>query len=74
KIIDNGIANQDKQYIFKMCGLLVLLGVCGLCFALTCQYFAAKCAFGYGTDLRKALYEHINGLSEKKLINSGLLR
>ncbi len=71
KIIDNGIANQDKQYIFKMCGLLVLLGVCGLCFALTCQYFAAKCAFGYGTDLRKALYEHINGLSETEIDKFG---
>lgn len=71
KIIDNGIANHDEQYIFKMCGLIILLGVCGLCFALTCQYFAAKCAFGYGTDLRKALYEHINKLSETEIDKLG---
>ena len=47
KIIDNGIGRNDSSYIFRMSGLIVLLGVCGLCFALTCQYLAAKCAYGF---------------------------
>ena len=63
KIIDNGIGRNDSSYIFRMSGLIVLLGVCGLCFALTCQYLAAKCAYGFGTELRSALYKHINKLS-----------
>lgn len=63
KIIDNGIGNNDSGYIFRMCGIIVLLGVCGLGFALTCQYLAAKCAYGFGTELRAALYKHINSLS-----------
>ena len=63
KIIDNGIGNNDRSYVFKMSGLIVLLGVCGLCFALTCQFLAAKCAYGFGTELRRALYKHINTLS-----------
>ena len=63
KIIDNGIGRNDSDYILKMSGLIVLLGVCGLCFALTCQYLAAKCAYGFGTELRSALYKHINRLS-----------
>ena len=71
KIIDNGIANQDEHYIFRMCGLIVIMGICGLCFALTCQYFAARCAFRYGADLRKALYEHINRLSETEIDKLG---
>ena len=71
RIIDNGIANQDENYIFRMCGLIVILGICGLCFALTCQYFAARCAFRYGSDLRKALYEHINRLSETEIDRLG---
>ena len=37
KIIDVGIANKDSGYIWKMGGVLVLLGVCGLGFALICQ-------------------------------------
>lgn len=63
KIIDNGIGNNDSGYILKMCGLIVLLGVCGLGFALTCQFLAAKCAYGFGTELRRDLYRHINSLS-----------
>lgn len=63
KIIDNGIGNNDSGYILRMCGLIVFLGVCGLGFALTCQYLAARCAYGFGTKLRTALYGHINKLS-----------
>lgn len=63
KIIDKGIGSSDSGYILKMCGLLVILGVCGLGFALTCQFLAAKCAYGFGTELRRDLYKHINSLS-----------
>lgn len=63
KIIDNGIGMNDSGYILRMCGLLVVLGVCGLGFALTCQFLAARCAYGFGTELRKDLYKHINSLS-----------
>ncbi|HOF69683.1 MAG TPA: ABC transporter ATP-binding protein, partial [Ruminococcus sp.] len=49
KIIDNGIGNNDSDYILKMSIVIVILGICGLGFALTCQYLAAKCAFGFGT-------------------------
>ncbi len=71
KIIDNGIAKGDAAYVSKMCALIVLLGICGLGFALTCQYFAAKCAFGFGTDLRSALYRHINTLSHTEIDRFG---
>lgn len=63
KIIDNGIAGNDTGYILKMSGVIVILGFCGLGFALTCQILAAKCAYGFGTELRTALYKHINSLS-----------
>ena len=63
RIIDNGITNGDSSYVWKMSGVIVLLGVCGLGFALTCQFLAAKCAYGFGTELRTALYRHINSLS-----------
>lgn len=63
RIIDTGINNSDTEYIKKMSLVIILLGFAGLTFALICQYFAAKCAFGFGTALRKALYHHINTLS-----------
>jgi len=71
KIIDNGIGNNDGAYILKMSGLIVLLGICGLGFALTCQFLAAKCAYGFGTELRAALYKHINSLSYSSIDKIG---
>lgn len=71
KIIDNGIGNNDTGYILKMGGVMVILGVCGLLFALVCQYFASQCAYGFGTDLRKSLYEHINTLSYSSIDKLG---
>lgn len=76
KIIDNGVNGRDSGYIFKMSGVIVVLGICGLVFALICQYLASKCAYGFGTQLRKSLYRHINSLSYSsvdKLGTSSLL-
>ncbi len=71
RIIDNGIGRNDSSYIYIMSGLIVILGVCGLGFALTCQFLAAKCAYGFGTELRRALYKHINSLSYSSIDKIG---
>lgn len=71
QIIDVGIANKDSGYIWKMGGVLVLLGVCGLGFALICQYMASVASQGFGTELRRELYHHINTLSHKEVDEFG---
>lgn len=70
-IIDVGIANGDTSYIFKMCGLLVLMGVLGLCSAVTAQFFAASAAYGFGTALRADMFKKINSLSMKQTDSFG---
>ena len=70
-IIDVGIQNGDKPYIWRMCVLMIALGVLGLVCSLTAQYFAAKAAMGFGTALRKALFGHINSLSYNELDQIG---
>lgn len=62
-IIDTGIANEDKGYIYKMCAIMVVLGLVGMVCAITAQFFAAKAAVGFGTKLRHALFAHIQSLS-----------
>lgn len=62
-IIDFGIANNDKGYIFKYGGILVLLALVGLTCSITAQYFAAKAAVGFAANLRHALFKHIESLS-----------
>ena len=62
-IIDTGIENADKGYITLMCCLLVLLGLAGLGFSLTAQYFAAKASVGFVTQMKRGLYRHLSTLS-----------
>ncbi|MDO5559305.1 MAG: ABC transporter ATP-binding protein [Oscillospiraceae bacterium] len=71
RIIDTGIHNGDRPYVIRMSCVIILLGVCGLAFALTCQYFAAKCAYGFASDLRSDLYRHINSFSHAELDKLG---
>ena len=70
-IIDTGIKNSDKPYIFKMVMVLVALAVVGFISALTAQYFAAKAAVGFGKELRGDLYRHINTLSYSEIDKIG---
>ncbi len=51
-IIDHGIAASNKAYIFKMGGVLMLLALIGLACSITAQYFAAKAAIGFSTEVR----------------------
>ena len=62
-IIDTGIGTQNRPYILKMCGVLVLLAAVGLVSAITAQWFAAKAATGFSARLRHLLFEHIQELS-----------
>lgn len=71
KMIDVGITNRDIGYIWKMGGAMFLLAACGLVFALICQYYASKCAYGFGTALRRALYRHVNTLSHSAVDRIG---
>lgn len=70
-IIDIGIKNQDMPYIWKMGVVLVLFGVLGLTCSLTAQYFAAKAAVGFGTELRHDLFAHISVLSYAEIDEVG---
>lgn len=63
QIIDVGIKDQDKPYIYKMGFVLIILGILGLAAAITAQFFAAKASVGFGTALRRDFYRHLNSLS-----------
>ncbi|MBQ5315850.1 MAG: ABC transporter ATP-binding protein [Oscillospiraceae bacterium] len=71
KIIDVGIENSDKDYILKMGGVMILLGVVGLCCALVCQYLASRTSQAIGTDLRNDVFSKIGSLSYSQLDKFG---
>lgn len=62
-IIDKGIANSDMPYVLKMGLVLVALGIIGLVCSITAQFFAAKAAVGFSTQLKHSLFKHIQSLS-----------
>lgn len=71
EIIDKGIALADWKFVLKYSGLIVLTCTSGLCFSLVCQIFASRCSQCYGTDVRNALFKHINALSSEQFDDFG---
>lgn len=70
-IIDIGIPNNDKGYIARMGICLLVLALIGLTVAITAQYFAAKAAVGFSTQLRQALFDHIQDLDFSNIDKAG---
>ena len=71
KIIDIGIRDHDKSYILKMCLVLGVLALCGLTFAVICQYLSAQTAFRFGRDFRAAFHKHISRFTHAELDRIG---
>ncbi|MCH5323609.1 MAG: ABC transporter ATP-binding protein [Eubacterium sp.] len=70
-IIDVGIKNGDEGFVYRQGALIIMLGVFGLAFALVCQYMASKASQGFGTELRREMFTHINKLSHNELDEFG---
>lgn len=70
-IIDNGIKNGDLNLVIRKASTLVLLAVVGMIAAITAQYFAAKAATGFATEVRHSLFEKIQSFSFTELDNIG---
>lgn len=70
-IIDKGIKAQDNGLILRNCLILVGLGLVGLIFSVTAQYFASAAASGFAKKIRHALFVHIQSLSYTKLDTLG---
>ena len=70
-IVDQGIGQGDLFSVYKLGGIMVLLGVVGLIAAVSAQFFAAKAAVGFATGLRSALFGHIQNLSYTEIDTVG---
>ena len=66
-IIDDGIRKGNMSVVFSRAGVLVALAVIGMVAAISAQFFAAKAATGFATELRHSLFEKIQSLSFSEL-------
>ena len=71
QMIDKGIGAHDVNAVVHYGMLLGAMAVIGISFTLVCQKMAALTSQGMGTDIRGALYEHINKLSYAELDRFG---
>ncbi len=71
QMIDKGIGSHDVSAVIHYGMVLAAMAVIGISFTLVCQKMAALTSQGMGTDIRGALYEHINKLSYAELDRFG---
>lgn len=71
QMIDKGIGSHDVSAVIHYGMLLAAMAVIGISFTLVCQKMAALTSQGMGTDIRGALYKHINKLSYAELDRFG---
>ena len=62
-IIDRGIGQGSRSYVLRMGLLMLALALVGLVCSVTAQYFSAKAATGFASDVRTALFAHLQSLS-----------
>lgn len=71
KMIDVGVAENDRRYLLTCFLILLGMAAVGLICSITAQFFAAKASVGFATKLRQALFDHVQGLSFTELDTLG---
>lgn len=71
QMIDKGIGAHDVNAVVHYGVVLAAMAVIGISFTLVCQKMAALTSQGMGTDIRGALYQHINKLNYAELDRFG---
>lgn len=71
QMIDKGIGAHNVSAVIHYGMVLGAMAVIGISFTLVCQKMAALTSQGMGTDIRGALYKHINKLSYAELDRFG---
>lgn len=71
-LIDNGVANGDKEYIYRKGAEMMICAVAALILGVGSSKFAALAGQGLGANLRKAEYEKLQSYSFSNIDRSGL--
>mgnify|MGYP004465761587 FL=1 len=70
-IINDGIREGNLKLVVSKALLLVFLAVVGMSAAITAQFFAAKAATGFATEVRHSLFEKIQSFSFNEIDRIG---
>ncbi|MEK5529695.1 ABC transporter ATP-binding protein [Viridibacillus sp. FSL R5-0468] len=62
-IIDKGVVVGDKKYILEIGGLMLLVAAFGVCASIVASYYSSKAAMGFGRDVRRKVFNHVEEFS-----------
>ena len=71
RMINIGVAGNDRGYMVQCFGILIGMALLGLAASITAQFFAARASTGFAADLRQAVFDHIQGFSFTELDTLG---
>jgi ATP-binding cassette subfamily B protein len=70
-IINNGVAKGDVGYIWQTGGVMLLVAIGQLVCILVATYCSARAAMSVGRDLRRDVFDHVAGFSEREVAEFG---
>jgi ATP-binding cassette subfamily B multidrug efflux pump len=70
-IIDKGIARNDHAYIWRIGGVMLLVTLVQVVFAVGAVRFSARAAMGFGRDVRRDLFHQVTGYSAREVNRFG---
>ncbi|MGH1443389.1 MAG: ABC transporter ATP-binding protein [Exiguobacterium profundum] len=62
-IIDNGVVTGDTGYIWRMGGIMLCVTGLGALAAVVASFYSSKAAMGFGRDLRRRVFNHVERFS-----------
>ena len=71
RMIDVGIAGNNREVIIQNFFILLLMAAAGLTVSITAQFFAAKASTGFAAELRQAVFDHVQSFSFSQLDRLG---
>jgi ATP-binding cassette subfamily B multidrug efflux pump len=70
-IIDKGIALGDTAYIWKVGGVMLVVTLIQVVFAIGATYYGSKTAMGFGRDVRGGLFHTVTDFSAQEVAHFG---
>ena len=70
-IIDRGVARGNTSYIWRVGGLMLLITLVQISFAVAAVYFGSKASMGFGRDVRGALFHQVTDFSAQEVARFG---
>ncbi|MEU1842063.1 ABC transporter ATP-binding protein [Micromonospora sediminicola] len=70
-IIDRGVARGDTDQILRTGGWMLVVSLLQIACSIAAVYLGAKTAMGFGRDVRRAIFGHVNRFSAREVARFG---